>query len=371
MKLTVKVKLIPTEEQKRSLIKTMERFNEACNFVSDIAWKEHYFGQINLHKLCYFKIREQFGLSAQLAVRAIGKVVESYRGNKTTLHRFDKHSALVYDPRILTFRLDRVSILSVDGRFKIPIVYGSYAQLHRRMIRGQADLILYKNQLYLCVCVEVPDGIPFTPKGALGVDFGIANIAATSDGKLYSGEAVNRARKKATRFKRKLQKRGTKNAKRHLKKYSGKERRFKRHTNHMISKRIISEALKTQRAIVLEDLKGFRPTVRRTQRETFSTWAFGELRRFIEYKAALAGVPILVIDPQYTSQMCSSCGHVSKSSRKSQALFSCASCGETLNADINAARNIGRLAAVNQPSLISVHAPALNRSSSGTESPGL
>jgi len=371
MKLTVKIKLLPTEDEKCSLIKTMECFNNACNFISDIAWKERRFGQINLHKLCYFKVREQFGLSAQLAVRAIGKVVESYRGNKTVRLKFGKHSALIYDPRILTFRLDRVSILSVDGRFKIPVVYGPYAQLHRRMVRGQADLILYKNNLFLCVCVEVPDGVPFTPKGALGVDFGIANIAATSDGTLFSGETVNGIHKKATRFKCKLQKRGTKNAKWHLKQYSGKERRFKRHTNHVISKHIVSEALKTQRAIALEDLKEFRPTVRRAQRETFGKWAFGELRRFIEYKAALVGVPVVIVDPKYTSQTCSFCGHVSKSNRRSQSLFSCTSCGETLNADHNAARNIGRLVAVNQLSSISVHAPILNRSSSGTESPGL
>lgn len=373
MKLTVKVKLLPTPEQKASLIRTIEVFNDACNYISRIAWKEKRFGQVSLHRLCYRYIRNIYKLSAQLTVRAIGKTVESYRTDKRIQHRFKKHSSLVYDGRILSFRgLDTVSILSLDGRFKIPIIYGSYAKLHRRMLRGQADLILHKGNFFLCLCVEVPEGTPFKPKGTLGIDFGIVNIAATSDGELYSGKNVDHVRKKATKFKRKLQRCGSKSAKHHLKKYSGKERRFKRHINHIISKKIISLALKTQRAVALEDLKGFRPTVRKAQREIFGKWAYEELRKFIEYKARLQGVPVVSVDPAYTSQTCSACGHVSRSNRKSQSLFSCASCGETLNADINAARNIGRLATCKLATLNLSPSSMLNLvPPSGTESPGL
>jgi predicted transposase len=171
MKLTVKVKLLPTSEQKASLIKTMEVFNDACNYISQIAWENQTFGQVGLHHLCYQYVRETYGLSAQLTVRAIGKVCESYRADKKILHIFKKHSALVYDQRILSFRgFDIVSILSLDGRFKIPIVFGEYAQLHRRMIRGQADMIYIKGNLFLCLCVDVPDGIPIEPIGTIEVD---------------------------------------------------------------------------------------------------------------------------------------------------------------------------------------------------------
>ena len=192
MKLTVKVKLLPTSDQKSSLLKTMEVFNNACNYISQIAWETKTFGQVGLHHICYKYVRETYGLSAQLTVRAIGKTCESYRANKNTLHIFKKHSALVYDQRILSFRgLDTVSILSLDGRFKIPIVYGEYAQLHRRLIRGQADMIYIKDNLFLCLCVEVPDGTPIEPKGTLGVDLGIVNLATTSDGDIFSSEEVD------------------------------------------------------------------------------------------------------------------------------------------------------------------------------------
>lgn len=356
MKLTVKVKLLPTSEQKVSLIKTMEIFNDACNYISQIAWENQTFGQVGLHHLCYRYVRETYGLSAQLTVRAIGKVAESYRANKKILHIFKKHSALVYDQRILSFRgLDIVSILSLDGRFKIPIIFGEYAQLHRRMIHGQADMIYIKGNLFLCLCVEVPDETPITPKGTLGVDFGICNLATTSDGDNFSGKEVDEVRERTTKIKRKLQKHGSKSAKRHLKKLSGKEARFKRNTNHIISKKIVSKAKDTSRIIALEDLKGFngRQTVRRADRERFGKWAFDQLRQFVEYKAKIVGIPVIAVDPRNTSRTCSSCGFVSKANRKSQSLFSCVECGMSMHADFNAALNIASRAAVNPP--IAVH----------------
>jgi len=352
MKLTVKVKLLPTSDQKSSLLKTMEVFNNACNYISKIAWETKTFGHVGLHHLCYKFVRETYGLSAQLTVRAIGKVCESYRIDKKTLHVFKKYSALVYDQRILSFRgLDTVSILSLDGRFKIPIVCGEYAQLHRRLIRGQSDMIYVKGNLFLCLCVEVPDGTPIEPKGTIGIDFGICNLATNSDGDNFSGKEVDAVRERTTTIKKKLQKRGSKSAKRHLKKLSGKEARFKRNTNHIISKKIVSKAKDTSRSISLEDLKGFngRRTVRKAERERFGKWAFNQLRSFIEYKAKLAGVLMIAVDPRNTSRTCSVCGCISKRNRKSQAIFSCIDCGTTLNADHNAAKNIALRAAVNPP----------------------
>lgn len=352
MKLTVKVKLLPTPEQKASLVKTIEIFNEACNYISQIAFENKKFGQVGLHKLVYYPVREKFKLSAQLTVRAIGKVSESYRIEKKTLHIFKKHSALVYDQRILSFKgLDTVSILSLDGRYKIPIVFGEYAKLEQRKVRGQADLIYHKGNLFLCLVVELPDGTPVNPKGSLGVDMGIVNIATDSDGNTFSGKQIDIVREKTTALKAKLQSCGSKSAKRHLRKISGREARFKRNTNHIISKKIVQLAKDTCRSIALEDLKGFngRQTVRKAQRERFGKWAFDQLRNFIEYKAQLVGVPVIPVNPKNTSRRCSHCGHIAKANRKSQSEFVCIHCGFSLNADENAAKNISFLASVKMP----------------------
>ena len=367
MKLTVKVKLLPTTDQKVSLIKTIEAFNHACNYISEMAWKHKKFGQVFLQHLCYRNVRNRFSLSAQMTVRAIGKVKETYRIEKKKKHTFKKHSAIVYDQRILSFRgLDTVSILSIDGRFKIPIVFGSYAKLEQRRIRGQADLIYQKGKLYLCLVIELPDGIPIKTKDALGIDLGIINLATTSDNQKFSGEATDKVRIKTSSFKKRLQRKGTKSAKRHLKKFSGKERRFKRNINHIISKQIVQIAKDTQRAIAIEDLKGFRVTVRKMQREQFGKWAFYELRNFIEYKAVIAGIPVIAVDPRNTSRTCSQCDYMTKTNRKSQSQFSCKKCGFTLNADVNAAKNIASIGSVN--SRIAVHTDSVTTPVLGTAS---
>lgn len=352
MKLTVKVKLLPTPEQKASLVKTIEVFNEACNYISKIAFEKKTFGQVGLHKLVYYDVRDKFNLSAQMVIRSIGKVSESYRIEKKTLHTFKKYSALVYDQRILSFKgLDTVSILSLNGRYKIPIVFGEYAKLEQRRVRGQADLIYHKGDLFLCLVVELPDGTPINPKGTLGVDMGIVNIATDSDGNTFSGKQIDIVREKTTALKAKLQSCGSKSAKRHLKKISGREARFKRNTNHVISKKIVQLAKDTCRSIALEDLKGFngRQTVRKAQRERFGKWAFDRLRNFIEYKAQLVGVPVIPVNPKNTSRRCSHCGHIAKANRKSQSEFICIHCGFSLSADLNAAKNISFLASVKMP----------------------
>jgi len=351
MKLTVKIKLLPTNEQKASLVKTMEVFNEACNYISEVAFTSKYFGQVGLHHLCYREVRERFGLSAQLTVRAIGKVSESYKVERKCQHFFKKHSAVIYDQRILSFRgLDTVSILSVVGRFKIPIVFGSYAKLEQKRIRGMADMIYSKGNLYLCLCIDLPEPPPDRVDDFLGIDLGIKNIATDSDGEIFSGDKVNSLRKRHAKLRAKLQSKGTKSAKRLLKKHSGKEKRFARDANHCISKRLVAKAKDTSRGIALENLKGIRErtTVRKPQRRTHNSWSFYQLRSFIEYKAKLMGIPTTLVDPRNTSRLCPRCGYISKSNRKSQDSFACVECGFSGHADTIAAENIRR-AAVNQP----------------------
>ena len=63
-------------------------------------------------------------------------------------------------------------------------------------------------------------------------------------------------------------------------------------------------------------------------------------RTLLAYKLADRGGTLIEVDPAYTSQTCSGCGHVSKQSRKSQSEFECVACGHTANADTNAAINI-------------------------------
>lgn len=134
------------------------------------------------------------------------------------------------------------------------------------------------------------------------------------------------------------------NCRRLLRTLSGKERRYQRHRNHEISKDIVEKAKENRQTIVLEDLSGIRKSPRcKEQRRRFHAWAFHQLEQFIRYKAAFAGVPVMSIDPRYTSQTCHECQRIGT---RSGADFDCDSCGYEADADVNAARNIAQHGAV-------------------------
>lgn len=355
MLLTVKVKLQPTEEQKQRLLGTMETFNQACDDISRVAYESKVYNKYKLQHNLYYRIRKQYLLPAQLAIRAISKVVESYKTERSHLHLFKPHGTIVYDQRLLSFKgLEKASLVTLEGRVMIPMLIGGYAKLDQRRIKGQADLLYLKGEFYLCLVVEQPEEPPLTPEGYLGVDLGIVKLATTSDGVSYSGEEVESVRVHYTGLKGELQRVGTESAKRHLRKLSGREARFKKNTNHKISKELVVVAKGTKRGIALEDLKGIRSqtTVRRGQRERHGKWAFGQLRAFVEYKAKVAGVPVLMVDPRDTSRRCSTCGYIKKRNRVSQSEFRCQACGHSENADLNAAKNIQWRAEVNQPIVV-------------------
>lgn len=359
MILTLKLKLQTTETQKQELLETMEAFNAACNYVSDIAYEKQVIDQIHLHKLCYYDIRDKFGLTSQLAIRVIGKVKEAYKRDKKKHHQFREHGAIVYDHRIWKFKsADRINIKTLRNRIDIPFVFGNYRQIDMKRVRGQADLVYRDGIFYFYICIEVPEPPEAEPDDFLGIDLGIVNIATDSDGQTFSGGQINNLRNRHSNLRKKLQAKGTKSAKRLLKKRKRKESRFINNTNHVISKNIVEKAQRTGQGIALEDLKGIRDRirVRKSQRRQQHSWRFAGLRAKIEYKARLAGVRVIIVDPRYTSQMCSQCGHVSKSNRRNQSNFSCKSCGFSAHADYNAALNIQGRAIVNLPYAVSVEA---------------
>lgn len=353
MKLTAKIKLQPTPEQYAALLQTLETANAACNDISQQAWESRVFGQFSLHKLAYHDIRERYPLSAQMVVRAVAKVADAYKLDKRTQRTFKSHGAFPYDNRILSFRTDEqtVSIWTLAGRQRVGYLCGDRQRELLAGDRGEADLCYIGGEFYLFVACEVETPAPEDVGGFLGIDLGIANLAADSDGNTYSGEQVEDQRRKYQHRRRNLQRKGTRAARRKLRQMSGKQQRYQTDTNHRISKRIVQTAQDTGRGIALEDLKGIRDrvTVRRKQRARHANWAFYELRQFIEYKAALAGVPVVVVNPRNTSRTCPICGCVDKRNRPDQSTFSCVSCGYSANADTTAAVNIAARAAVNRP----------------------
>jgi IS605 OrfB family transposase len=345
VKLTVQLQLLPERDHAARLRETVERFNGAANWLSGIAFERKTANKVLLQQVAYRDLRERFGLSAQMAVRCIARVCEAYKRDKSIRPVFRKHAAMPFDQRMMSFKgIDRVSLLTLGGRVLVPTLMGKYQAERIGHPKGQTDLVPREDgRWFLLVTVDIPARAPIPATDFIGVDLGIANIATDSDGNQHSGKDVERVRRKHNLQRKRLQRKGTRGAKKKLKRLAGKEARFRRHENHRISKLIVENAEGTGRGIALEDLKGIREriTARGTDaRNRLSGWSFAQLFAFLAYKAEYAGVPIVTVDPRNTSRTCAACGHCSKSNRKSQAEFVCKACGHRAHADRNAARNI-------------------------------
>ncbi len=254
MKQTMLLKLAPTPEQAQALLETMHAFNAACDYIAAQAYAAQVANKFELQKMTYGELRTTYHLPAQLAIRAISKTTDTYKRDKSMQPHFRPEGALVFDERVMSFKgLTTVSLLTISGRVLVPFRIGAYQEARMGAIQGQADLLYRNGTFSLAVTLDVPEPTPDTPDGTLGVDLGIVNLATDSEGETFSGKHVEKVRQRHHALRQRLQKRGTKNAKRHLKKLSGKEARFRKNTNHVISKRIVQKAKANHQGIAMEE----------------------------------------------------------------------------------------------------------------------
>lgn len=351
--MSLTLKLETSKEDKERLLETMKKYNEACNYVSEIAFNLKLTNKYKLHHEVYYKTREKFGLTSEFVIRIIGKVAQSYKTGKSTRHIFRELGAIQYDQRNSKIGIDRVSLMTLNGRIKLRTRVGEYQQLRFKRVRNQSDLIYKNNEFYLIVAIDTFEQKQYETNETLGIDLGIENIAVDSDKQIFESKKVEEKRNKFFRLRQSLQRTGTKSAKRHLRKLVGKETRFRRDINHYISKRLVKKTKGTTRAIVLENLKGIRTGVTvygKKQRNRHHTWSFFQLREFMEYKAKREGVPVIIIKPYNTSQRCPNCLYIHKENRKTRNDFECIRCSYKEMADYVAAMNIAEIGAlVNVP----------------------
>src|SRR5258706_472054 len=233
MKQTMLLKLAPTTQQHQALLDTMHAFNAACNSIAEQAFEAQVANKFELQKMTYGTLRTTYHLPAQLAIRAISKTSDSYKRDKSIKPAFRAQGAVIYDERVMSFKgLHTVSLLTLAGRVLVPFRVGGYRESRLESIKGQADLLSRQGAWYLAVTLDVPEPSPAEASDTLGVDLGIINLATDSEGETFSGHALEKTRQCYANLRQHLQKRGTKSAKRHLKKLSGREARFRRHTNH-------------------------------------------------------------------------------------------------------------------------------------------
>jgi len=363
---TIKLKLdIPETE----ILSTVQAYTKAYNLICQQGWQDNDYNAISLHHKTYKTVREQFNLPSQLAISARTKATESLKSvrskiikKKKATQPVSKQCSIRYDKNSIAiwFDKEKISLLTINGRKKYPIQVPYYFKQYITWNKCSAELIIRNHIVFLNIVVSTEKTDIPKINTYIGIDRGIKKIAVTSEKQFFSGSEIKRITDKCEKLKSKLQSKGTKSAKRHLKKLSKKVNRYRRDINHCIAKQVV-QSVKPGSTIVLEELTGIRQNVRlrKKQRTEVHKWNFYQFEQFLKYKAEEKGIQVEYVSARYTSQKCSKCGHISRSNRKTQSNFKCVQCSYQLNADLNAAFNIKQnyLDSISYPSQAVVNQP--------------
>jgi IS605 OrfB family transposase len=350
---TIILQLQPNSEQAQLLQRTLHEHTDCFNAVAQEGFTTSCSNGVELHKRTYYPLRATYpDLPAQLVCAARVRATEAVKsaldrrkkGRKVGTPRA-RLCPIRYDQRSYWIKWETMtcSLATTDGRVELPFVVPPYAAKYIGGKVCSADLCYRKGRYTLHVVVSIPDPVVAPSGEVVGVDLGLNRPAVTSNKHFLGERRWKEQERRIFRLKRKLQAKGTKSAKRHLKKLSGKLLRQRKDHDHVLSKRIVQNT-PAGSTIVVENLTNIRSRAKmkrktETQRR-FHSWSFAQFHAFLTYKAQEKGIAVEKIDPRHTSQTCSHCGYQARNNRRSQSLFLCRECGYCLNADLNASQNI-------------------------------
>ncbi len=351
--ISVKCKLIVPSEVRQEIDRTLVIFADACNQILVVAEKEKCYNTTKLHHLVYRPVRAATGLKANHVCQAIRRVIGNSKASKQ-VHVF-RPTSIALDIRTFKYVEDEqtVGVTLISGRINFKLSVGGY---QIALLRGQnlTSATLNKTRqgdYYINFVVEIdtpPTGK--TPK-VIGVDLGRTDIATTSTGKAWNGKQLQATRDRYSKTRASIQRKRTRSARRLTRRLQGRETRYQKWVNHNISRELVQDAKRLNAALAFEDLTNIRESLNtkprsKTERRRTNNWAFYQLRIFTSYKAAIAGLKVVLVPPAYTSQTCSRCHHVHPvkgKSYRSGKKFKCGFCAFEHDADINAAKVIAGL----------------------------
>jgi putative transposase len=351
---TIRVQLNPSHAQAESLTETSRLFTAAFNRFVQYGWDAGVSNATKLHYLAYYPVRAELpDLNSNLINTARAKAAEAIksafvlRKKPGVSVRMPHSDACPPRYNVHTYRVDwesqtvRISLVGARRtiRFTLPDDSSKWAG-HPT---DTADLLFRHGHWWLHIVVTVPAPDIAPSEQVTGVDLGIVRPAVTSNNLFLGKRAWKAIEGKRFHLKRALQRKGTRSAKRHLKRVHLRQARFRRDCDHVLSKQIV-QSVQPGSTIVIERLTDIRKRTK-VRRKTITArcihgWSFAQLRTFITYKAEERGCTVVAVDPRQTSQACSRCGHTARNNRRSRGRFVCRACGFELHADLNASRNI-------------------------------
>ena len=235
--------------------------------------------------------------------------------------------------------------------FDIPDCFEKYFDGSWSFGTGKIVSLLGKWYFHIPMTKTTDEGLtPDNVKHVVGLDRGLRFIVTGYDEggntTFISGKDVMAKRDRFQKVRDELQAKGTKSAKRALKRISGRENRWISDVNHQISKTLV-DRYGSGTLFAVEDLAGVSFSEEnlsnrtKKQRKDLRTWSFYQLEQFLTYKAEAVGSEVLEVKPDYTSQRCPKCGRILKANRHHEIHeYICDCCGYRSNDDRVGAMNI-------------------------------
>ncbi|MFC7325968.1 RNA-guided endonuclease InsQ/TnpB family protein [Halorubrum rutilum] len=365
---TVRVRLDVPDDRTNDLHATNSKFQYCANRTAEWAWRypedDCVTSKSEAEAAIYDDLREETDyLHANLVQKAIKRATDDIgncvdrltEGENTSRPEYDTFS-IVYDKRAATYYRDKVSLATVNGRveceYELP--YDVEATPHGEYLLNDdysfsTSTVHYDSEadefyLHAAMKREIDASSPEKAEHSkvLGVDCNVDDhIAVTSTGQFVgNADYLNHKRREFEKRRANLQQTGTRSAHLTFQQIGDRFGRWSEDYLHRCSNELVEEARHHGCThIAFEDLEQIRDRI--SDGKKFQQWAFRELQRQVAYKAEEDGIIVDTVEPQYTSQQCSTCGCTLEENRDGQH-FECLDCSYTVNADYNAAKNVAR-----------------------------
>ena len=386
---TMKLHIHVSDSDVVSLKELTERYREACDFVSQYVFDNGFITNFaKIQEVLYTTVRSTYGLKAQMTISVFKTVTARYKTVQEQLYRkpytyldengshqmttrtldwlmkpirFSRPQADLVRTRDYSFSKDKrtggnlLSLNTLGERIKvsfdIPECFEDYFNGSWKF--GTGKIVSLNGEWYFHIPMTKELAIEYDkrkPEHVVGIDRGLRFLATTYDERgetaFYDGKSLTKKRDKFNEVRSELQSKGTKSAKRALKRISGRENRWMSDVNHQISKTLVQKYGKNT-LFVVEDLRGVSFDEANLkgktgqQKQDLRTWAFYQFEQFLSYKAHAVGSEVLKVRPDYTSQRCPKCGRIHKENRHHDIHeYICDACGYRSNDDRIAAMNI-------------------------------
>ena len=359
--LSYNVKLnFPSKETELAMLDCLKNEASCYGYVSALlettGFREHPISRYDVHYRFYYDIRKQYpSLSSQMVCKVIQEVVANWKTCIQSKEKFGtprkSNLSMTLDKRLYSKLTDHSVNITVPGFKKVQCVFKTYPLLQYMFDTYPAkncNIFYCDSQFWLTVQFETPE-LDLANEDVLGIDRGIKRLITCSDGTAISDKEFNKRRRKIRYLKRCLAKKGTKNAKQHLRKLRKREARMSKDYTYSVANYILS---KPQGIIALEDLSQIKKRTskkkittgsgekkeikRKRHNNRFGQVALKQLQTVLGYKAPLIGKRVATVEPAYTSQL--DCRGLPNGKRLGTRYY--AADGLVLDADWNAAINI-------------------------------